>query len=161
MLYIYKNVQKQPPESFYTKSCSRNFVNFTGKHLCQCLFSNKLAGLFPHSAWILRIFPYSVRMRKRPATCLPFSWWLIEYLPHCFPYLTNTLQHWLFKAILQGSLKYMVKYRTNQYSLSSDAGFQLCIDDTVLKYLNWDLAYPLTTAIYLNVAKLKTFNKLL
>ena len=32
---------------------------------------------------------------------------------------------------------------------------------TVLKHLNWDLANPLTTAIYLNVAKLKTFNKLL
>ena len=32
-------------EVFCKKGVSRNFAKFTGKHLCQCLFLNKVAGL--------------------------------------------------------------------------------------------------------------------
>ena len=39
--------QKQPPEVFYTKGVLRKFTKFTGKHLCQRLFFNKLADLRP------------------------------------------------------------------------------------------------------------------
>ena len=39
--------QKQPPELFYKKSVLRNFTQFTGKHLCQSLSFNKVAGLRP------------------------------------------------------------------------------------------------------------------
>ena len=39
--------QKQPPEVFYKKGVLRNFVKFTGKHLCQSLFFNKVGGLRP------------------------------------------------------------------------------------------------------------------
>ena len=44
-------VQKQPPEVFSKKRCSvrkvvlRNFAKLTGKHKCQSLFFNKVAGL--------------------------------------------------------------------------------------------------------------------
>ena len=37
-------LQKQPPEVFYEKGVLRNFAKFEGKHLCQSLFSNKVAG---------------------------------------------------------------------------------------------------------------------
>ena len=37
--------QKQPPEVFYKKVVLRSFTKFTGKHLCQSLFLNKVAGL--------------------------------------------------------------------------------------------------------------------
>ena len=37
--------QKQPPEVFYKKGVLRNFVKLTGKHLCQSIFFNKVAGL--------------------------------------------------------------------------------------------------------------------
>ena len=40
-----KNNQKQPPEVFYKKAVLKNFVLFTGKHLCWSLFFNKVAGL--------------------------------------------------------------------------------------------------------------------
>ena len=33
------------PEVFCNKGVLRNFTNFTGKHLCQSLFFNKVAGL--------------------------------------------------------------------------------------------------------------------
>ena len=38
-------VQKQPPEVFYKKGVLKNFAKFTGKHLCQSLFFNKVAGI--------------------------------------------------------------------------------------------------------------------
>ena len=39
--------QKQRPEVFYKKGILTNFANSTGKHLCQSLFLNKVAGLRP------------------------------------------------------------------------------------------------------------------
>ena len=39
--------QKRPLEVFYKKSVPRNFSKFTGKHLRQSLFLNKVAGLRP------------------------------------------------------------------------------------------------------------------
>ena len=38
-------IQKQPPEVFCKKGVLRNFAKFTGKHLCQSFFFNKVAGL--------------------------------------------------------------------------------------------------------------------
>ena len=40
-------LQKQPPEVAYRKGVLRNFVKFTGKHLCRSLVLNKVAGLRP------------------------------------------------------------------------------------------------------------------
>ena len=39
--------QKQPPEVRYEKIFFRNFTEFTGKHLRQSLFFNKIAGFNP------------------------------------------------------------------------------------------------------------------
>ena len=48
MIAIVKTTtQKQPPEVFYKKGVLKNFTKFTGKHLCQSLFFNKVAGLRP------------------------------------------------------------------------------------------------------------------
>ena len=40
-------IRKQPPELFYKKCALKNFAKFTGKHLCQSLFFNKVAGFRP------------------------------------------------------------------------------------------------------------------
>ena len=37
--------KEQLPEVFCKKGVLRNFAKFTGKHLCQSLFFNKVAGL--------------------------------------------------------------------------------------------------------------------
>ena len=39
------NQQKQPPEVLFKKGALRNFAKFTGTHLCQSLFFNKVAVL--------------------------------------------------------------------------------------------------------------------
>ena len=40
-------IRSSHPEVFYKKDVLRNFAKFTGKHLCQRLFLNKVAGLRP------------------------------------------------------------------------------------------------------------------
>ena len=42
-----KAIQRQPPEAFFKKGVLRNFAKFTGKHLWQSLFFNKVAVLRP------------------------------------------------------------------------------------------------------------------
>ena len=49
------------PEMFYKKDVLRNFTKFTGKHLCQSLFFNKVAGprtcfFIGHLWWLLLQF---------------------------------------------------------------------------------------------------------
>ena len=41
------------PDVFCKKGVPRNFTKFTGKHLCQSLFFNKVAGLRPENLWWL------------------------------------------------------------------------------------------------------------
>ena len=41
------NFRSSRPEVFCKKDVLRNFAKFTGKHLCQSLFFNKVAGLRP------------------------------------------------------------------------------------------------------------------
>ena len=45
MTLIRETLKKQPPEVFCKKSALKNFAKFTGKHLCQSLFFNNVAGL--------------------------------------------------------------------------------------------------------------------
>ena len=47
LLHFIMNVilKKQPLEVFYKKGLLKNFVKFKGKHLCQGLFFNKVAGV--------------------------------------------------------------------------------------------------------------------
>ena len=45
--FLYSSLQKQPSEVFCRKGVLRNVAKFTGKHLCQSLLFNKVAGLRP------------------------------------------------------------------------------------------------------------------
>ena len=40
-------LQKHPPVVFYKNSALKNLAQFTGKHLCQSLFFDKVAGISP------------------------------------------------------------------------------------------------------------------
>ena len=42
---LFVNIRSSRPEVFCKKGVLRNFTKFTGKHLCQSLFFNKVAGL--------------------------------------------------------------------------------------------------------------------
>ena len=60
--------QKQPPEVFYKKGVLRNFAKFTGKHLRQSLFFNKVTGLMPATT----PFP-------RTPFLIEHLWWLLLF----------------------------------------------------------------------------------
>ena len=47
-VWIYEMQKAQTPKQSH-RGVLRNFAKFTGKHLCQSLFLNKVAGLRPYS----------------------------------------------------------------------------------------------------------------
>ena len=75
-------IQKQPLKVFYKKVVLRHFAKFTGTHLCQSLFFNKVAGLRPAtllnkktfaqlcSCEFCEIFKNTVFYRTPPDDCL-------------------------------------------------------------------------------------------
>ena len=79
------NLQKQPPEVSIKKGVLRNSTKFTGKHLCQSLFFNKVPGLTPATSlkkrpWH-RYFPVNfVKFLKTPFLTEHLRWLLINLL---------------------------------------------------------------------------------
>ena len=57
------------------KGIRRNFTKFTGKHMCQSLFFNKLAGLSPATL---------LKERKRDSGTGVFLWILWNFYEHLF-----------------------------------------------------------------------------
>ena len=82
-------LQKQPPEVLYKKGVLRNFQKFTGKHLYQSLFFNKVVGL--RSATLLETRPWH--------RCFPVNF--AKFLRT--PFLQNTSRQLLlnFGALLE------------------------------------------------------------
>ena len=70
-------VQKQPPEVSVRKGVLRNFAKFTGKHLCQSLFFNKVAGLSPQNTFLQnnsgRLLLFVVHNAKYHWRLVPFG----------------------------------------------------------------------------------------
>ena len=79
-------LQKQPPEMFYKKSVLRNFAKFTGKHVCQSIFFNKVSGLRPLETILLRkrlchrCFVVNFAKFLRTPVLQKTFWWLLLFL---------------------------------------------------------------------------------
>ena len=56
LIYLWNYWLKQPLELFCKKCVLRNFARFTGQHLCQSLFFNKVEGLRPASLFKKRLW---------------------------------------------------------------------------------------------------------
>ena len=84
------NFRSSRPEVFCKKGAVKNFPKFTGKHLCQSLFYNKVAGLGP-----------STLFKKRPwHRCFPVNFaeflttpFLIEHLRCLLLYLRQSYKY--------------------------------------------------------------------
>ena len=72
------------PEVFCKKGALKNFAKFTGKHLCQSLFFNKVVGLWPTTLFKKRLWHrcFSVKFLKflRPRIFIENLWWLFLYV---------------------------------------------------------------------------------
>ena len=72
-LLLFLCIQKQPPELFYKKGVLKNFAKFTGKDLCQILFSKK------KKLWH-RCFPVNFAKFLRILFLQSTSWKLLLYI---------------------------------------------------------------------------------
>ena len=81
-IFIYKSSR---PEVFYKKGVLRNSTKFTGKHLCQSLFFNEVAGLRPTTLLKKRLwhrcFPVNFAKFLRTPFFKEHLWWLLLHLP--------------------------------------------------------------------------------
>ena len=72
------------PEVFYKKGVLKNFAKFIGKHLCQSLFFNKVAGLGPATLLKKRLryrcFPLNIaKFLKTPFLTKHLRWLLLSF----------------------------------------------------------------------------------
>ena len=94
------------PEVFCKKGVLRNLAKFTGKHLCQSLFFNKVAG--PRPAILLkkrlshRYFPVNFAKFLRTPFFIEHFWWLLLNIRFSSEmYFTNLDNAWSFWLALQ------------------------------------------------------------
>ena len=75
------SVRSNRPEVFCKKDVLKNFIKFTGKHLCQSLFFNEVAGLRPATSLKKRLwhrcFPFNFAKFLRTSFFIEHLWWLL------------------------------------------------------------------------------------
>ena len=81
-----RQIRSSHPEVFCKTGVLRNFANFTGKHLCQNLFFNKVASLRPPTLLRKRFwhtyFPLNfVKFLRRPFYTEHLWWVLLTNVP--------------------------------------------------------------------------------
>ena len=88
-------LQKQPPDVFCDKSVLRNFAKFTGEHLCQSLFFNKVEGLKPVTLLEKKLGHkcFSVNFAKflRTPFIIELLWWLLLFLAQQYVFFKHIL----------------------------------------------------------------------
>ena len=80
-LGLFTKFRSSHPEVFCKKGVLRNFTKFTGKHLRQSLFFNKVAGLRPVTLFKKRLwhrcFPLTFAKFLRTPFFMEHFWWLL------------------------------------------------------------------------------------
>ena len=89
------NYRSSHPEVFCKKSVLKNFEKFTGKHMCQSLFLNKLAGYFytswKHQKWSATLFKKRLWQRRLRELCEIFKNTFFHRTPPLAVSLTSNL----------------------------------------------------------------------
>ena len=80
ILLVSSSCRNSRPEVFCKKDVPRNFAKFTGKHLCQSLFFNKVTDLLKKRLWY-RCFPVNfVKFLRTPILTEHHRWLLLIML---------------------------------------------------------------------------------
>ena len=106
--------QKQSPKCSMQKGVLRNFTKFTGKHLCQSLFFNKVACLTPATLLKRRLwhrcFPLSFVKRSENAFFTEHLWWLLLKTNNKLKVHYNSANIYLFKVTNRNNRKRLEIY---------------------------------------------------
>ena len=132
-----KTSRSRHPKMFREKGVLRNFAKFTGKHLCQSLFSNKVAGFRPATLlkkrlWH-RIFPVNFTNSLRT------------------PFLTEHLR-WLllnFKKSVKSAYCISWKKGPRYYKISFHSKYTTKFNELVIKNTNAQKIRPLKKWLHL------------
>ena len=107
---------------FYKKGVLRNFARFTGKHLCQGLFLNKVAGLKPATLLKKRLwhrcFPVNfAKFLRTPFPTEHLRWLLLYGLQHIILQEQSVLSDVvkLFHSKFKGALMQILPIYSNSY----------------------------------------------
>ena len=106
--------RKQPPGVLCRKGFLRNFTKFTGKHLCQSLFFNNVAGLRP--ATLLK--------RRLWYRCSPVNFVKFQRAPFFIEH-----PRWLFLSHHQ----FVYSFKSFRFSLRSEKNFLCYFTSQILK----------------------------
>ena len=95
---LFQNCRSSRPEVFCKKGVLKNFEIFTGKHLCQSFFFNKVAGLrcptlLKKRLWH-RCFPMYIAKFLRKSSVMEYLWWLL--LHHSAGNLSHDISNKVF-----------------------------------------------------------------
>ena len=77
-IFSFISFRSSRPEVFYKKGVLRNFVKFTGKHLCLTLFFNKVF-LLEKRPWH-KCFPVNFAKFLRTPFFIEHLWWLLLFI---------------------------------------------------------------------------------
>ena len=90
------NGKSSRPEVFCQKSILRNFVKFTGKHLCQSLFFNKVAALRPATLLnkVAALRPATLLKMRLRHRCFPVNFVKFVRTPFFIEHLWWLLLEW-------------------------------------------------------------------
>ena len=122
------------PEVFCKKGALRNFIKFTGKHLCQSLIFNKV--LLKMRLWH-RCFPMNFVKFLRTPFFIEHLWWLLLFVigPFCITHSIcfNNVKTKLL-LIEQFFMEMLVLSNKKQYSNFSENFFQSWIIENVQNF---------------------------
>ena len=82
------------------KGIVRNFANFTGKHLCQSLFFNKVAGLTPATLLKKSLKAFNFIKKETLAQVLSFEFCKISKNSFSIEHLRTTASLFLLKHLI-------------------------------------------------------------
>ena len=131
-LYIFSIIKNRSNRSkvFCEKGSPRNFAKFTGKHLWQSLFFNKVAGLRPATLLKKRLwhwcFPVNFAKFLRTPFYTEHLWWLLlqkVYLRIDFTQLRSSrLEVFCRKRVLRNFAKFTGKHVSESLFFNKNAG---------------------------------------
>ena len=138
-----KIIRSSRLEVFCRNGVVKNFAKFTGKHLCQSLFFNKVAGLRPATLLKKRLwhrcFPVNFAKLLRTPSFTKYLWWLL--LNHYNGKVLLLHRSSWRKIIMCHIMHLKVSFRF--FVVSGYSFFKLCLKKMVYYFfiMSWDYYY--------------------
>ena len=117
------------PEVFCKKGVLTNFVKYTGKHLCQRLFFNKVSGLRPEtllkkSLWH-RCFPVNfAKFLRTPFLTEHLQWLLLNFIQSVFCLLD--IKHNCVKVWVTPNKKFQLRFFIFLFIVFTSKNYKQC-----------------------------------